>query len=156
MTWKKNFLITLLLFSWTCLHFLTTTTLAQAKPTSLPCLNPPPWLCPCILYSSSWKSFSQLSPPLPPLAIVRLLLITLSLVIFCLLFSFVDYAPVKGEIMWYLHLTPWLISLSIKLSNSSHAVPNGKIRAPSFSLLHGIPLCKCAIVFGSTHLLLGT
>ena len=35
------------------------------------------------------------------------------LVIFCLLFSFGDYVPVKGEIIWYLSLTVWLISLSI-------------------------------------------
>ena len=37
----------------------------------------------------------------------------MSLVIFCLPFSFVDYVPVKGEIIWYLPLTTWLISLSI-------------------------------------------
>ena len=24
-----------------------------AKPTSLPCFHPPPWFCPCVLYSSS-------------------------------------------------------------------------------------------------------
>ena len=42
----------------------------------------------------------------------------MSLVIFCLLFSFVDYAPVKGEIIWYLSLPAWLISLSIMLSSS--------------------------------------
>ena len=34
----------------------------------------------------------------------------MSLVIFCLLFSFVDYVPVKGEIIWYLSLTVWLNS----------------------------------------------
>ena len=28
-------------------------------------------------------------------------LISMSLVIFCLLFSFVDYVPVKGEIIWF-------------------------------------------------------
>ena len=32
----------------------------------------------------------------------------MSLVILCLLFSFVDYVPVKGEIIWYLSLTAWL------------------------------------------------
>ena len=26
-----------------------------------------------------------------------------------------------------------------------------RVGAPSFSLLHRIPLCKCTIVFGSTH-----
>ena len=42
----------------------------------------------------------------------------MSLVIFCLLFSFVDYVPVKGEIIWYLSLTAWLISLSVMLCSS--------------------------------------
>ena len=36
----------------------------------------------------------------------------------------VDYVPVKGEIIWYLSLTTWLISLSIMLSSSIHAVVN--------------------------------
>ena len=36
-------------------------------------------------------------------------LIPMSLVIFCLLFSFVDYVPVKGVIIWYLSLTVWHI-----------------------------------------------
>ena len=46
----------------------------------------------------------------------------MSLVIFCFLFSSVDYVPVKGEIIWYLSLTAWLISLSIMLSSFIHAV----------------------------------
>ena len=50
----------------------------------------------------------------------------MSLVIFCLLFSFVDYVPVKGEILWHLSLTAWLISLSIMLSNSQRAVGRGE------------------------------
>ena len=33
--------------------------------------------------------------------------------------------PVKGEIIWYLPLTIWLISLSIMLSSSIHAIANG-------------------------------
>ena len=49
----------------------------------------------------------------------------MSLVIFCLLFSFADYVPVKGESIWYLSLTTWLISLSIMLSSSIHAVTKG-------------------------------
>ena len=63
--------------------------------------------------------------PHSPLAIVTMFLISMSLVIFCLLFSFVDYVPVKGEIIWYLSLTTWLISLSIMLSSSIHAVAKG-------------------------------
>ena len=49
-------------------------------------------------------------------------LISMSLVIFCSLFSFIEYVPVKGEIIWYLSLTTWLISLSIMLSSSIHAI----------------------------------
>ena len=96
-----------------------------AKPTSFRCFHPPPWFCPCGLYSSSWKPFSPLSLPLSPLAIVRLFLTSMTLVISCLLFSPVDYVPVKGEIIWYFSLTAWLISLSIMLFSSIHAVAKG-------------------------------
>ena len=88
-----------------------------AKPTSFPHLHPPPWFGPCLIYSSSWKPFSPLFPPHSPLAIIRLFLTSVSLVIFCLLFSSVDYVPVKGEIIWYLSLTAWLISLGMKLTH---------------------------------------
>ena len=50
------------------------------------------------------RLLSPLSPPHSPLAIVTSFLISMSLVIFCLLFSFVDYVPVKGKIIWYLSL----------------------------------------------------
>ena len=96
-----------------------------AKPTSLPCFHLPFWFCPCVFYSSSWKPFSPLSPPPSPLAIFGLFLTSMSLVIFCLLFSFVDYVPVKGEIIGYLSLTAWLISLNIMLSSFIHAVAKG-------------------------------
>ena len=105
----------------------------SAEPTSLPHLHPPTWFCPCVLYVLYHVSFnycscnplSPRSPPQSPLAIVRLFLTSKSLVIFCLLFAFVDYVPVKGEIISYLSLTSWLISLSIMLSCSIHAVAKG-------------------------------
>ena len=115
-----------------------------SKPTSLPCFHLPPWFCPCFLSSSSWKPFSLLSPLPSPLAIVRLFLISMSLVMFCLLFSYVDYVPVTGEIIWYLSLTSWLISLSIMFSSSIHAVARDR---SSFFLLGSIPWCKCTTVF---------
>ena len=96
-----------------------------AEPPSLPHLHPPPWFCSWVLYSSSCNPLFPLSPPPLTLAIVRLFLTSMSLVIFCLLFSFVDYVPVKGEIIWYLSLTAWLISLSIMLSSFIHAVAKG-------------------------------
>ena len=61
--------IYLLLFNYSCLHFLPN----PSKPTSFPCFHSPPWFCPCVLYSSSWKPLSPLSPPHSPLVIVRLL-----------------------------------------------------------------------------------
>ena len=75
------------------------------EPTSLPPLHPPPWICSCVLYSSSCNPLYPLSPPPPPtpaLAIVTLFLTSMSLVIFCLLFPSIAYVPVKGEIIWYL------------------------------------------------------
>ena len=122
----------------------TTTSPYPAKP-SFPCFHSPPWFCPCVPYSSSWKPFPPLFLPTSPLITVRSSLISMSLVIFCLFFSFVDYVPVKGEIIWYLSLTAWLISLSIVLSVS--IMPSQRVGAPSFSLLHSIPLCECTIVF---------
>ena len=94
-----------------------------AKPPSLP--HPPSWFGPCVLYRSSCNLLSSLSPPHSPLPIVRLFLTSISLVIFCFLFSSIYYVPVKGEIIWYLSLTTWLISLSIVLSSSIHAVAKG-------------------------------
>ena len=98
---------------------------SPANPTSLLHLYPPSWFCPCVLYSSSYRPLSPLSPSHSPVAILTMFLISMSLVIFCLLFSFVDYVPVKGEIIWYLSLTAWLFSLSIMLSSSIHAVAKG-------------------------------
>ena len=86
----------LLLFNYSCLHFLPMPP-PHPSQTHLP-PHRPPWFCPCVLYSSSCKPLSPPSPPHSPVAIVRLFLTSMSLVIFCLLFSFVDYVPVKGEI----------------------------------------------------------
>ena len=97
----------------------------QAKPTSLPHLHPPPWFCPCVLYSSSCNPLFSLAPPPPTPAQCEIVLnFNVS---GCILFAFssVDYVPVKGEIIWYLSLTAWLISLSIMLSSSIHAVAKG-------------------------------
>ena len=97
-----------------------------AKPPSLPHLHLPPWFCPCVLYSSSCNPLSSLSPPQSDLAIVRLFLSSMSLVIYFLLFSSVHYVPVKGEIIRYMSLTTWLISLSMRLSICIHADEKGK------------------------------
>ena len=125
-----------------------------AKPASLPCFHPSLWFCPCVLYRSSWKPLSQLYSPHSHLAIVRLFLTSISLVIFCLLFSSVDYVPVKGEIIWHLSLTAGLFYLALCSPVPSMLLQ--MVGAASFFLLHRIPLCKCTTVFWSTHLLMGT
>ena len=68
-------------------------------------------------------------------------------------FYFVHYLPIIGEVIWHLSFTNWLILLNIVFSSSIHAVTKGR---SSFFLLHSVPLCKCAIVFWSTHLMMGT
>ena len=115
-----------LLFNYSCVPFLPIPPPHPRWTSSLPHLHPPPWFCPCVFYSSSCNYLSSLSPPHSHLTIVRLFLTSMSLVIFCLLFSSIDYVPVKGEIIWYLSLTAWLISLSIMLSSSIHAVAKGR------------------------------
>ena len=66
-------------------------------------------------------------PPPYPLVTVSLYFISMSLVIFGLLVCFLDQVPLKGEIIWSLSLTAWLISLSIMLSSSIHAISKGMI-----------------------------
>ena len=103
------------------------TTLPPPQPSLPPSpASTPSWFCPCVLYSYSWNPFPPLSLPTSPLVTVKLYLISMSLVLFCLLFSFVDYVPVKGEIIWYSSLTAWLISLGIMLSSSICAVAKGR------------------------------
>ena len=101
--------------------------LTPAKPTCSLLLptSPPGFVHVCLtVVPENLFPHYPLSPP--PLVTIKLFLISMSLVIFCLLFSFVDYVPIKGEIIWYLSLTAWLISLSIMLSSSIHAVTKGR------------------------------
>ena len=94
-------------------------------PSTPPQLNPPPSTTSTLPLDFVHVSFIVVpvipSPhcplPTPLWPIVSLFLTSISLVIFCLLFSSVDYVPVKGEIIWYLSFTAWLISLSIMLSS---------------------------------------
>ena len=94
-----------------------------------PTFNPPPG---CLYSWVLYACFTTL--PLLPLmssscsllVTVSLFFISMSLVPFCLLVCFVDKVPFIGEIIWYLSLTAWLISLSIMLSSSIHAVAKGR------------------------------
>ena len=115
----------LLLFNYSCMPFLPFPPPIPAEPTSLPYPHHPPQFCPCVLYNSSCNSLVPPSPPHTHLTTTRQFPPSMFLVVFCLLFSFVDYVAVKGEIIWYLSLTAWLISLSIMLSSFIHAVAKG-------------------------------
>ena len=53
----------------------------------------------CVSFTVAPENPSPHCPSPSPLAIVRFFLIPMSLVIFCLLFSSVDYVPAKGEII---------------------------------------------------------
>ena len=89
-----------------------------------------PWalsMCPLYMFLEGLSPVCPyFLPPPSPLVTVSLFFVSVFLVIFCLLFSSIDYVPVKGEIIWYLSLTAWLISLSIMLSSSIHAVAKGR------------------------------
>ena len=120
------FKIILLLFNYSCLHF------SPITPPH-PCqTHHPPFLSPSLLVLSMCplqqflKTLPPIVPSCSPLAVIRFFLTSVSLVIFCVLFSSVDYVPVKGETIWYFSLTTWLISLSIMLSSSIHAVAKGR------------------------------
>ena len=54
-------------------------------------------LRPFVLYNSSCNPLFPLSPPHSPLATARLFPTSVSLVVFCLLFSSIDYVPKEGN-----------------------------------------------------------
>ena len=125
-----------LLFKYSFLPFPPTSPHYPSHP-HLPPLFPPPLLlsmCPLQFFLKTLHPLPLWSPPLSPLVTVSLFSISVPLVKFCLLVRFVDQVPVKGEIIWYLSFTTWLISLSIMLSSSTHVLQ--RVGAPSFFLLH--------------------
>ena len=127
---KKCFLKFLLLFNYSCMPFLP---IPPPSPTSTLPLD--------FVHVSFIVVPENPSPSVPsPLSSgYCYIVLNFSVVIFCLLFSFVDYVPVKDEIIWYLSFTAWLISLSIILSSSIHAVAKGR---SSFFLCAALSITK--------------
>ena len=119
----------LLLFKYSCLHFHHTTPFPHPL---IPAFRPPTyllWLCPCVLYTCFLMPF----PYYPPLSLFPLLSGYCQFVLYfnvsgCILLAclFCDSVQHIGEIIWYLSFTAWLISLSIMLSSSIHAVTKGR------------------------------
>ena len=121
----------------------------------------------CWLHSLSWAllcnyqfvlpnpftSFTQ-SPSLLPSGNQQFVLCLWACFNFVSFIYFVLQIPHISEIMCYLSFSHWLISLSLILSRSIHAVTKGKI---SFFLQpSSVPLCKCTTAFLFSHLLMGT
>ena len=78
-----------------------------------------------------WYNFTEYLKNSGP-ASLKLFLCNFSLPLFvstqeiqCLILRKWNCVPVKGEIIWYLSLTSWLISLSIMLSSFIHGVAKG-------------------------------
>ena len=119
------FQISLFLFNYSCLHFLPTTPPQPQPnaPSSLASTLPLGYVL--VSFIVVPETLAPLSPLSSPLTIVRLFLTSMSLIIFSRLFYSVDYVPVKGEVTLYLSLTIWVISLSIMLSTSIHAITKG-------------------------------
>ena len=85
--------------------------------------------CPSVIHTCSSASpfpfFSPLYPSPSLLVTVSLFHVSMLLVLFCLLVYFVHQIPFMVEIIEYMSFTDWLISLSIMLSSSIHAVSKG-------------------------------
>ena len=119
----------LLLFSYSCPNF--PLLLSPTSPnTHAHSQSPPCGLCPWAPYTCSLTQpfpffFHHL--PLPSsLVTVSLFFISMFLVLFCSFVCFIDQVTFLGEIIWYLPFTASLISLSIMLSSSIHAVTKGR------------------------------
>ena len=122
---RKHFLsVFLLLFKYSCPHFSPITFHLPAHP-HLPPLSLSVGPLYMFLDDPS-PSFPHYSPTSSLLVTVSFFFISMSLVPFCLLVCFVDQVPLIGEIIWYLSFTACLISLSIMLSSSTHAVAKGR------------------------------
>ena len=105
----------------------------QSSPPNLPPFySQSPQHCPCawVLHICSltnpFTSFNQslLSPS--SLTAVSLFHVSIPLVLFCSLVYFVHQIPLISEIICYLSFTNWLISFTIILSSSIHAVTKGR------------------------------
>ena len=127
----------LLLFNYSCPHFTPPTQLlSSALPSPISHIQSFPSLLflsmgPLYMFLDDPSPSLPSYPPLPsPQVTFSLFFISMSLVLFCLLVCFVHYIPLISDIIWYLSFTAWLISLSIMLSSSIHAVVKG--RSPFF------------------------
>ena len=93
--------------------------------------------------------FHQPSHPPSSLTTVSWFHVSMPLLLFCSSVYFVHQIPHISEIIRYLSFTDWLISLSIIISSSIHALMKGapKKELLPFLCLCSISLCKCTTVF---------
>ena len=120
------------LFSLYCIFSITIYSPYPSSPQQSPHCCPCPWvLFPFFLNPST--------PHLPPLHSLSSCSPSMSLSPCSLLVQFVHQIPYMSEIVWYLSLSDWLISLSIMFSRSIHTVKDGK----NFFFYYGWVLFHC-------------
>ena len=145
--------IFLLLFNYSCLRFPPINLpLPYTTPNSHIQSSPSPCLCPWVVYKFLDLIIPLLSPVIlfpPPLWLLSILYVhvfvsVLLTCLFCWLGS-----TYRWDHMIFV-FTTWLISHSIILSSSIHAVAKG--RSSFLSAFHCV---KCTTVFWSIHLLVG-
>ena len=115
------FVYILLLFKYSCLHFLTTTLLSHTYPP--PTLNPTPlWLCPWVLYICSLMTLPLLSPLSPspwPLWLLPVCSLFQCLwLYFCLLVCLFDWlaSTYRWDLLWHFLFTHFLVLKSLRFS----------------------------------------
>ena len=120
------FYVFLLLFNYSCPHFPLLLSTVLSTPHLTHSILPPTPLSLSMgpLYMFLKLTLPLLSPVIPlslPSGHCQFVLY-FHVSLFCSLVCFVDQVPLVGEIIGYLSLTIWLISLSIMLSRSIHAI----------------------------------
>ena len=120
----RFFSLFLLFLKYICLYFHPTMPSTTPMPTSHP-QTYPLWLCPCVLYMCSLMA-------LPLLSLSLLLSGYYQFVLYFNVSGSILFSPLfwlgsthRGDHMVFV-LIPWLISLSIILSRSIHAVMKGR------------------------------
>ena len=98
-----------------------------------PASHPPPYpslalsMCPLCMFLDDPPLSSPLIPlPAPPCLLTVCYLFQCVWLYFACSFCWLQQVPSIVEIIWYLYFTVWLISLSIMLSRSTHAVAKSR------------------------------
>ena len=107
-----------------------------------------PWLVHVCSLATSFPFFHSVPPSLWQLSVCS----KYTCHCFSLVNQFTLFIRFHRQVIWYLSFSDWLISLSIMFSRSIHAV--AKVKVPSLSQSHSIPLWNCitaVFIHSPTH-----